>query len=69
MPIVGNIVGSEWSGAHFLLTLDEVKDQGAKAIISDDHLHVVTKKGNYYRARFTNESNGELKSEQTEKMF
>lgn len=59
---MGGIVSKEWSGVQFSLTFDETKNQGAKAIISGDSLHVVTKKGRYYRANLK-EENGQLKSE------
>ena len=57
------VAGSEWSVAQFVVSEDEAKDEGAKAVITDGYIHVLTKIGKYYRARFNDQTKGELKSE------
>jgi len=69
MSSVFSYAGSEWSSSCFVVKEDEALNQGTKAIIEDGYFHVVTKQGKYYKAKFDNNSEGKLLSEQTETLI
>jgi len=47
------VAASEWSVAQFVVSEEEAKDEGAKSVITDGYIHVLTKIGKYYKAPFT----------------
>ena len=54
-----SLAGSEWSFAHFKLDSEEVSGSGTKAVVYQGYLHVLTKKGKYFRVKLT-DAGGEL---------
>jgi len=55
-----SIAGSEWSFAQFRLNSAQVGPDELKAVVYEDVLHIVTKRGWYLRV-IISEAGGELK--------
>lgn len=54
-----SIAGSEWSFAQFRLNPEQVGESDIQAVIHQDFLHIVSKKGWYIRVAIT-ETGGSL---------
>lgn len=59
LSYVVSFAGSEWSFAQFKLDQEEVSERGTRAVVYQDFLHVLTKKGKYFRVKIKEEG-GEL---------
>jgi hypothetical protein len=63
-----SLAGSEWSFAQFKLDAEEISDRGTKAVVYDEYLHVLTKKGKYFRVKL-NEQGGELHQDEVQHLI
>lgn len=62
---VVSLAGSEWSFAQFKLDPEEISPFGTKAVVYQGHLHVLTKKGKYFRVKM-GEQGGELQKDEVQ---
>ena len=63
-----SLAGSEWSFAQFKLENDDISERGTKAVCGKGYLHVLTKKGKYFRAKISDQG-GVLVKEDEESLL